>query len=294
MTSQYLELHIIDFPSDMEDLLTECLFSMGAEGVAENLPFIQEDQYLQVTMIENKFKNMVAYFAPVNPAELISSLVSRFPNIKIKEELKPNQDWLAEWKKSFVPFALTHDIWICPSWLEKPSQAKQVIYLEPGMSFGTGTHATTQLCCDLIYDFQKGHHFVEGLDVGCGTGILSIVMEMLGVQKIYAFDIDVESERVCLENREKNSSTKVIWHPDWPSLKLHPKSMVVANIIDGTLKDLRSLLVNVLPPQGILIMSGILSEREDTFIESFLGNDLELVETRQKNEWSAVVVRKKQ
>lgn len=292
MQQQYLEIYI-QTPSQLEDVLVGFLFSMGAEGVSENLTFIQEDQYLQVSLVEHTSKNLVAYFLPVNPSELVMQIKSQFPDCEVSYEVKDTKDWLAEWKKSFVPFQLTQGVWICPSWCHPPQEAQEIIFMEPGMSFGTGTHPTTQLCCDFICELHSRYKFENAIDVGCGTGILSILMSKVGIKKIYAFDIDPESQRVCDENMEKNNVENVFWDKNWPDLKLSGPTLVVANIIDGTLRDLKPLLKKVLPTDGIMILSGILNERAASFLQNFLDDDFELILQNQKLEWFGVCLRKK-
>ena len=176
----------------------------------------------------------------------------------------PEQDWVRLTQSQFAPVEITPDFWIVPTWHEPPEQAKQVIRLDPGLAFGTGTHPTTRMCLRWI-----ATHGLTGqrvLDYGCGSGILAIGAAKYGAARIDAVDIDeaaVESTRL---NAEANA---VQLHAGLPDAAEGRYQTVLANILATPLKVLAPLLCSHVAPGGSLVLAGILDRQADELKEAY-------------------------
>ncbi|NDD64279.1 MAG: 50S ribosomal protein L11 methyltransferase [Acidobacteria bacterium] len=200
-----------------------------------------------------------------------------------------DQDWLAEWKKGYEPVEIGQRLLICPSWKrEKGAQTNRlVVEIDPGMAFGTGTHETTRGCLEMIEKYWKGGAL---LDVGTGTGILAMAAARLHPEsRIVGFDNDPEAIEVAIENAENNGLAETI---DLEVNRLQAYAggefdLVVANLTADVIIPLAPDFSPVLPPHGILILSGILREQEEQVRQAFTG--LTWLDTKPENEWVTLV-----
>ena len=169
----------------------------------------------------------------------------------------PDQDWVRLTQSQFAPVEITPEFWIVPTWHEPPAQARQVIRLDPGLAFGTGTHPTTRMCLRWI-----AKHGVAGqrvLDYGCGSGILAIGAALHGGADIDAVDIDEAAVSSTVANAEANHVTLNAGLPD---KALGQYQTVLANILATPLKMLAPLLCAHVAPGGSLVLAGILDRQE--------------------------------
>ncbi len=169
----------------------------------------------------------------------------------------PDQDWVRLTQSQFAPVEITPEFWIVPTWHEPPQQAQQVIRLDPGLAFGTGTHPTTRMCLRWI-----ASHPVPGrvLDYGCGSGILAIGAAKYGAQDVLAVDIDEAAVQSTELNAEANRVTLVAGMPDKAAGVF---GLVLANILATPLKVLAPLLCAHVQPGGQLVLAGILERQAD-------------------------------
>jgi ribosomal protein L11 methyltransferase len=227
-------------------------------------------------------------------------LQGRFPQARFELMSEENRDWLAEWKKGFKAFSFAGPFWVVPSWLTPPPEApkdpSKIIFVEPGMAFGTGTHETTRLAASLIIEELTRQPAARQsraslIDVGTGTAILAQVARRLGVPRVVGIDNDSEARRTARENLERNNE-QGIELPDTQLENVQEQfDLVVANIIDGVLTLLRHELKRVMKPGGRMILSGILLEREREFFENFTRETgLHLVKKLSDGEWSAALL----
>ncbi len=265
--------------------MTYGLFDLGAQGVSENLSFIQTSLQYDPEIIEMENVVLEAFFA-FKDKEKIETLISSKDYQKFEPRLllEKNKDWLLEWKKHYKPFSVCGDLWIYPSWEKDNVQAGQeVILVDPGLAFGTGTHETTELCLKaLSKTLKEGHGFETALDMGAGTGILTSLMYKRGIHASTACEIDEMAREKCSENLVLNSceGVKVVGPED---LTKETYDLVVANIIDGVLLKLKKELS--MRTNKKLILSGILIENEAHVLREFLLEGLELFERTVKSEW---------
>ena len=172
-----------------------------------------------------------------------------------------DQDWVRLTQSQFAPVEITPEFWIVPTWHEPPAQATQVIRLDPGLAFGTGTHPTTRMCLRwLAAQGEAGKALGRVLDYGCGSGILAIGAAKFGASGIDAVDIDDAAVQSTLANAEANH---VALNAGLPDKVDGLYQTVLANILATPLKVLAPLLCSRVVPGGSLVLAGILERQAD-------------------------------
>jgi len=175
-----------------------------------------------------------------------------------------DQDWVRLTQSQFAPVEITPEFWIVPSWHEAPPQARQVIRLDPGLAFGTGTHPTTRMCLRWIAAHRQP--WARVLDYGCGSGILAIGAALHGARQIDAVDIDVAAVESTRANAAANQVELQAGLPD-QAQGHYP--LVLANILATPLKLLAPLLTGHLAPGGHLVLAGILERQADELAAAY-------------------------
>ena len=181
----------------------------------------------------------------------------------------PEQDWVRLTQAQFAPVEITPTFWIVPSWHEVPAQAQQVIRLDPGMAFGTGTHPTTRMCLRWLAQQPAGKDWGRVLDYGCGSGILAIGAAKFGATEIDAVDIDpaaVESTQINAANNHVSLRTGL---PDFVDPAQGAYRVVIANILATPLKVLAPLLGGHVQKGGHLVLAGILERQAQELQEAY-------------------------
>jgi ribosomal protein L11 methyltransferase len=176
----------------------------------------------------------------------------------------PDQDWVRLTQSQFAPVEITPEFWIVPTWHEPPAQAREIIRLDPGLAFGTGTHPTTRMCLRWI-----ATHEVKGqrvLDYGCGSGILAIGAAKFGATSIDAVDIDEAAVGATQLNAQANG---VSLNSGLPDLAVGAYQTVLANILATPLKVLAPLLCQHVEAGGNLVLAGILDRQEQELIQAY-------------------------
>lgn len=287
--SSYIKIRLFSVPANLEEDVTSHCFDSGATGVTEVLAFSQPDLTYDPSILPVKTHDLDVYFTETPKDDFFDGLKVLTPGIRWQVTEEQNKDWLEEWKKGFVPFKLVGKYWVVPSWHQKPAEADVGIYIDPGMAFGTGTHATTKMAA---YFVQKlGSQFSDLkdkslLDVGTGTAILAMLASHEGVHRILGLEIDPEARRVARENVALNKLSN-IEISDKPLEETGEKfDFVVANIIDGVLIQLKDALLRTLKPGGHIFLTGILTERDNHFFNNFIEkSNLKVVRRIEKDEW---------
>ncbi len=177
-------------------------------------------------------------------------------------ELVPDQDWERVWMDRFKPLRFGQRLWVCPSWLTPPDPGAVTIILDPGLAFGTGTHATTALCLEWLARQSLAGQTLA--DYGCGSGILAIAALKLGARRAYGVDCDPQALAVSRENAARNAVAErlELLTPETlaPGLCV---DVVQANILAGPLMALAGVLTRLVRPGGRLVLSGLLAEQVD-------------------------------
>ena len=207
------------------------------------------------------------------------------------------EDWENNWKQYFKPFAVGEKFIIKPSWetCDNPD-GRIVLEIDPSSSFGTGTHNTTQLCiCELERLVKPGDRL---LDMGCGSGILSVAARLLGASDIGAADIDPNAVNIARENAEKNGFELTTYVGDVTGDAALDEQIgggydiIVANIVADVIMGMQEILKRKLKDDGTLIVSGIIAPRADEVQESLLGAGFVLRNRQQSGDWVAMTLTK--
>ena len=205
---------------------------------------------------------MVALFAQESGAQEAATLLQAqdfFDGCRLLGiQAVADQDWVRLTQSQFAPVEVTSDFWIVPTWHEPPAQAKQIIRLDPGLAFGTGTHPTTRMC--LRWIARNNVQDQRVLDYGCGSGILAIGAAKYGAARIDAVDIDEAAVTSTVLNAEANHVTLVAGLPDKAQ---GVYQTVLANILATPLKVLAPLLCAHVQGGGSLVLAGILERQAD-------------------------------
>ncbi len=189
------------------------------------------------------------------------------------------QDWVRLTQAQFSPVSITPSFWIVPSWHEPPPQAQQVIRLDPGLAFGTGTHPTTHMC--LAWIACHAQAWPRVLDYGCGSGILAIAAALHGADHVAALDIDPAAVVATTANAQANG---VRLHSGLPDQAAGLYTLVLANILATPLKLLAPLLSGLLAPGGTLVLAGIL-ERQASELQQAYAPQLALAVSDAREGW---------
>ena len=216
---------------------------------------------------------------------------------RLEYELKNvrEEDWANNWKQYFKPLEIGDKLLIKPSWEDIPEgETRKILEIDPASSFGTGQHNTTQLCLELVEKYLGENDRV--LDLGCGSGILSIGAVLLGADECTAIDIDANSVKIAGENAEKNNIPAEKYHAicgnviDDSALVAEIGTgfdMVCANIVADVLIGMSGLFKGFLKQGGRLIVSGIIDMRKDEVLDVIKAQGFVLDEIREKEDWVA-------
>jgi ribosomal protein L11 methyltransferase len=191
--------------------------------------------------------------------------------------------WERVWMDDFSPIQMGPRLWICPSWSEPPDASAINVYLDPGLAFGTGTHATTAMCLAALDDAVRGGERV--VDYGCGSGILAIAALRLGASSALGVDNDPQALTASRDNAQRNqieASSLDILFPESPGIDawVGNSDLVVANILAGPLLTLADELIGLMTPGAKLLLTGILTEQAPELIERYARVNLGVSDTR--------------
>jgi ribosomal protein L11 methyltransferase len=199
-------------------------------------------------------------------ADLITSLgLKALPKHEISD--LQDRDWEREWLRDFGPMKFASRLWICPGDTAVDDEKAVIVRLDPGLAFGTGTHATTALCLEWLDGLDLGG--ASMLDYGCGSGVLAIAALLLGSDRAVAMDIDKQAVRATLDNALRNNvcdRIEVSGHPDGVDGEF---DVVVANILAGPLIELAESIAAHVKGGCLLALSGILSEQVEEVLNAY-------------------------
>lgn len=199
-------------------------------------------------------------------------------------EIIRDQDWERSWMENFKPMQFGQRVWIVPSWCDAPEPEAVNIKLDPGLAFGTGTHATTALCLQWLDGADLNGKTV--IDYGCGSGILAIAALLLGAEKVYAVDIDPQAIEATKQNLERNgiaSNRLILGLPE--QVELPQADILVANILAEPLRQLAESIANSVQVGGNLVLSGLL-ETQAAELNSLYSQWFEMDAPTVQEDWA--------
>jgi len=314
--------------TEAEDIIISTLYDIGLEGaqIEDNVPLTpleKEQMFVDILpqMQEDDGIAYLSFFVEETEELLTNGEITKEEEIlnAVKTELDglrdfmdigegsiaidetEDIDWINNWKQYFKQFYVD-DILIIPSWEEVKEEDKDrmIIHIDPGTAFGTGMHETTQLCIRQLKKFVKED--TELLDVGTGSGILSIVALKLGAKHAVGTDLDPCAVPAVEENKEVNEIPaqdfdmmigNIIDDKEVQDKVGYEKyDIVVANILADVLVPLTPVIVNQMKKGGIYITSGIIDNKEETVVEAVKAAGLEVLEVTYQGEWVSVTARK--
>ena len=235
---------------------------------------------------------MLAQIHARDDAQLFGTLELTLKNVR-------EEDWANNWKQYFKPFTVGERLLIKPSWetCENPWN-RAVLEIDPASSFGTGQHHTTRLCLELLE--QLMHPGDRVLDLGCGSGILSIGALLLGASGATAVDIEENAAATATENARKNHIDPTLYRVFCGNVLEEETlcreigdgyDLICANIVADVLIAMKQLFRQFLRPEGTLIVSGIIMERRDEVLDQLKSAGFTLLEVREKEGWAAASLR---
>lgn len=218
-------------------------------------------------------------------------------SLNLTVNIVDDEDWANNWKQYFKPFEVGEKILVKPTWEELENETDRIVLeIDPGASFGTGQHFTTQLCIEQIEKYiNKG---MEVLDMGCGSGILSIASILLGAKHVVGVDIDENAVRIARENAAVNNiyENKFMTYCGniiederlQDVIGFNKYDMIAVNIIADIIIEMGDCFPKFLKQGGILITSGIIEKYVDQVKDMLINLGFEIKETIQKEDWVSI------
>ena len=300
----YFEISVKINPNAIE-LVTEVFFErFECEGVVQ-----AEEKYKDLELVETTNNIAKGYIRCEEEDFKPSEIQKVFDHAK--EELKEegftdeelgsweisaqkviNQDWSQKWKEHWKPTKASDHVIICPSWEEcTPQKDEVLITLDPGSAFGTGTHATTQLCIRAIEKYLKQGDDLA--DIGTGSGILAITGIKFGAAHAVAIDNDPLVIDVAQDNAQVNGVfNKIDFSCATADMICEQFDFVCANILHNVLAEIMGDLKAIMKPSSYMVLSGILDEKKPIVLEAIENYGLKIVETMTQEQWVGIVVQK--
>ena len=220
-------------------------------------------------------------------------LQTQFANVK-------EEDWANNWKQYFKPMNVGKKLLVKPSWEDVTDNSRVILEIDPASSFGSGQHHTTKLCLEYLDELDLKNKKV--LDLGCGSGILSIATMLLGAESAVAVDIEENAMKTASENASINHIPcekytamcgNVISDPQLVEKIGTGYDIITANIVADILIAMKDLFYKFLKPEGTLIISGIISERKNEVTDAVEAAGFRICDVREQNDWAAVMLIKK-
>lgn len=305
-----------------EDMLSYELTELGAEGVEieDHVPLTEDEIHaMYVDLLEDDIvpddgkARIHCYFDEQEDLETmtlkIQTMIERLKGFMdvgegtISLDKTQEEDWINNWKKFFKPIQLDEQIVIKPTWetLKNPKKDTIVIEIDPGTAFGTGSHETTKLCIQGMKPYIKEDTKI--LDIGCGSGILSVIGIKLGADYAVLTDIDPRAIDAVPDNFKMNHLSEecyelhqgnVLDDPEFAaSLGQHCYPVVVANILADVISPLIEIVDQYLTEEGVFIISGIINTKEKEIKDKLEAFGFETLETRRMKDWVSMTARKR-
>ncbi len=287
MSSPDWQEWVLETHSQLVEALEAWLFERGA--LAVTLEDNANEPLLEPGPGETPLWQNVVLTALFTSDADLSSIRAVLPRTLLAENSKSelsrleDREWTRVWMDDFAPIQMGPRLWVCPSWAEPPDEALVNVMLDPGLAFGTGTHATTAMCLGALDAAMSGGESV--VDFGCGSGILAIAALKLGASKALGVDNDPQALAASRDNAARNKISADQFDAVMPedgrlSAWSNVANVVVANILAGPLLSLAQELIQLMAPGGRLLLTGVLEEQAAELIEHYAHVGLEVTDRR--------------
>ncbi len=321
---------IIETTTEAEDIIISALYDIGLEGaqIEDKVPLTegekaqmfvdippqeQEDDgiaYLSFFVEETENGKLKRAGEETDTDVILREVEAELESVRgfmdigkgtITVDETQDKDWINNWKEYFHQFTID-DLLIVPSWedVSEADRDKKVLHIDPGTAFGTGMHETTQLCIRQLRKYITAD--TRLLDIGTGSGILSIVSLLYGIREAKGTDLDPCAVSAVRENMEANGISEEKWEllignvitdeSVRDALGYECYDIVAANILADVLVELTPVILSFLKPGGVYIMSGIIDEKETVVTGAVKAAGMEILEVTYQGEWVGVTARK--
>jgi ribosomal protein L11 methyltransferase len=280
-------------PKELGDAVSNFVIEQGATGI-EELDGDPKSLRLRTYFPQDGKEERILH-ALYRYLRSLKKILPEIPRVQIRTASLPEQDWGENWKRFFKPVQVTSRFVVKPPWSKLRLKRGQIpIDITPGMAFGTGTHATTILCIQALEERLKKRG-LSVLDVGTGSGILSIIAAKLGGKEVWGIDIDGVALENARENVEKNQVSDIVTLRKGSIGSVQKEfDIIIANIDLKSLRRMRRSLLSHLKNQGVLTLSGILKEEEERLREHYLKTELlRWVKVAREGEWVCLTFKKR-
>jgi len=265
---------------DLLDLISKDDFWDYVDDEAFNMTdYVQIKGYVTIKDCEAKLKELNLALE-----ELKKNSCVELGSLEIVVEDYDETKWRDEWKKTYKPIEVGN-LLIVPNWIKVNKTDKTIVYMDPGLAFGSGQHESTRMCLEFMQDLDLNGKAV--CDVGCGSGILAISAKALGADRVEAYDIDDNAISAATGNSKLNNFDIKVGHSNLLQNVEGEFDIVFANITSEVLKMLSKDLYAYVKKNGIVIISGILNILEDEVISAFLKVGFKVIDKKTKGEWVA-------
>ncbi|MFT5112228.1 MAG: ribosomal protein L11 methyltransferase [Parasphingorhabdus sp.] len=261
----------LELPGELIDAASDLLETLGALSLTTSQSAGEDHFDLAAPTLRNwQSTRICALFdGQFNVESVVQEIQHIFPQYVNNLEIErfDDQDWERVWLERFQPFQVGQNLWICPSWCNPPDNQAMNLILDPGLAFGTGSHATTSMCLQLIASLPLRDSRI--VDYGCGSGILAIAAALCGARQVIANDIDPLALQATVSNAEINHVSHIVETCQPASSRIHLTDsngtcdLVLANILADALIDLAADISSLVKPNGQLLLSGILAHQAD-------------------------------
>jgi len=288
-------------PASRDDEIGALLFELGASGVE-----VRDDTTLGKGPGGDRVLLVASFGSAAAAATAQQHLAAAEPSLAAELGETVGDAWRDKYKEFFVPFALTPHITVAPPWVDEaevnaahPSPSSHVLWMDPGRAFGTGLHATTALVAEQLDERQAELAGAAVLDVGTGSGVLSLCALLLGASRARATDNDPDVIDVARDNAQRNGMAQRLEVDTAPLQRIDEVfPVVLANIRASVLMALADELIAHLQPGGLLLLSGVLASEHDEVVAAFVAAEpaLSHEQTSRRGDggdaWTAIVLRK--
>jgi ribosomal protein L11 methyltransferase len=280
--------------SDQSDMIADLLHENGALSVtftdAKDEPLFQLQPEETPLWTHTEIK---ALFEMQDNISSIMQVISQemLPHtFSYNSERLEDQDWVRKTQQNFPAKQFANKLWVIPSWNDEKEHAGTIVKVDPGLAFGTGTHATTALCLEWLAKNPPLNESV--IDYGCGSGILSLAALALGAEKVYAIDHDPQALEATQNNADLNAfpadALEILTCQQAPNIQV---PLVIANILANPLLELKTTLQALTNSDATLVLSGILAAAADRIVSAY-SDAFDLIEKVQQEEWVRLVFKR--